>query len=124
MATGTRVERVAQAIKEEISRIFQEELKDPRIGFVTLTRVELTGDLRYAKVFVSIWGTEEQTRDAWVGIEHATGFVRRAVAQRLRLRFAPELRFIKDDSLEASDRVSRMLEELRRDQVAGGEERS
>lgn len=119
MASGTRVERVAQAIKEEISRILHDELKDPRIGFVTLTRVELTADLRYARVYVSILGSEEEQRVVWGGIESAAGFIRRLVGQRLRLRFAPEIRFVRDESLVASDRVSQVIEQLRREQRGG-----
>ncbi len=116
MASGTRVERVAQAIKEEVSRIVHDELRDPRIGFVTLTRVELTVDLHYARVYVSILGSEAERQVAWNGIVSAAGFVQRLVGQRLRLRFAPEIRFILDESIAVSDQMSRVIDQLHREE--------
>ena len=88
------------------------EVKDPRIGFVTVTRVSLGPDLRQARIFVGVLGTEKQRQASLVGLKQASGFMRRALGQRLRLRHTPELLFQYDEGLEASDRVARLLEEI------------
>ena len=88
------------------------ELKDPRIGFVTVTRVNLGPDLRQARIFVGVLGTEKQRQASLVGLKQASGFMRRALGQRLRLRHTPELHFQYDEGLDASDRVARLLSEI------------
>lgn len=108
----SRAERVAQALKKEISNIIQNELKDPRIGFVTVTRVELTADLRYAKIFFSVLGDEKEQTKTRVALENATGFIRRLIAQRISLRFVPEVRFIHDRSCEYSIQIQRELKKI------------
>jgi ribosome-binding factor A len=109
--TGRRPERLAAAVRDEVARLLASDLKDPRLGFVTVTRVELTADLRYARVFVGVLGSEEdQERNLGV-LKGAAGYVRREVGRRLRLRFAPEIDFRYDRGLEATDRVARLLAE-------------
>jgi ribosome-binding factor A len=107
-----RTERLGEEIREEVARMISGELKDPRIGFVTVTRVDLGPDLRQARVFVGVLGTEKQRQASLVGLKQASGFMRRALGQRLRLRHTPELLFQYDEGLDASDRVARLLSEI------------
>jgi len=107
-----RHDKVTQAIKKEISSIIQYELKDPRLGFVTITRVEMTADLRYAKVFFSVLGKEEERKKTKAALDSALGYIRRLIAQRIRLRFAPEIIFREDRSIEYSIQIEKLLNEL------------
>ena len=109
-----RTERLGEEIREEVARMVTAELKDPRIGFVTVTRVDLGPDLRQARIFVGVLGTEKQRQTSLTGLKQAAGFMRRALGQRLRLRHTPELVFQYDEGLEASDRVARLLDEIQR----------
>lgn len=109
----SRQERVAEAIKKEVSIIIHDELKDPRLGFVTVTRVEVTQDLRQAKIFFSVLGKEEEYRKTKEALDSALGFIRRLIAQRIRLRFAPQIIFKEDRSGEYSIRIQEVLEEIR-----------
>ncbi|MFH1127972.1 MAG: 30S ribosome-binding factor RbfA [Candidatus Omnitrophota bacterium] len=108
-----RFEKVAEAIKKEVSNIIQHELKDPRRGFVTITQVELTPDMRSAKIFYSVLGKEEDYARTKNALESATGFIRSLIAQRLELRFAPEIVFKEDRSQEYSVRIQEILEEIK-----------
>ena len=109
----SRVERVAVVFKREISSIIHEELKDPRIGFLTVTRIELTQDLRYAKIFFSVLGTEKEQTDTQEALKSASGFIRRLIAQRIRLRLVPEIRFIQDKSSEYSVHIQQELDKIK-----------
>jgi len=108
-----RTDRLAEEVREEVAQMISGELKDPRIGFVTVTRVTVTPDLRQARIFVGVLGAERQRAATLTGLRQASGFLRRALGQRLRLRHTPELTFQYDEGLEASDRVARLLEEVR-----------
>ena len=110
---GIRVDRVQRQLKKEISRILQEELKDPRIGFVTVTRIELTGDLRHAKVYFSILGDEENQKSGEEGIQRAAGYIRKLIGQRIPLRYVPELSFRLDRSIEYSIELEKTFERLK-----------
>jgi ribosome-binding factor A len=106
-----RNERLAEEIREEVARIISADVKDPRLGFVTVTRVELTADLRTARVLVGILG-EARERARSLGIlRRAAGFVRRELGRRLSVRHTPEVLFQLDTGLDASDRVARLLDE-------------
>ncbi len=107
-----RHEKITQAIKREISSIIHDELKDPRLGFVTITRVEMTADLRYAKVFFSVLGKEEERKKTKEALDSASGYIRRLIAQRIRLRFSPEIMFREDRSIEYSIQIDKLLNEL------------
>lgn len=107
-----RHEKVAVALKKEISGILHDELKDPRLGFVTITRVELTSDLRYARIFFSVLGKEQDYRKTKKALESAGGFIRSLIAQRIQLRFAPEIVFKEDKSAEYSVRIQEVLDEI------------
>jgi ribosome-binding factor A len=106
-----RVERLAGEIRDEVARMIASELKDPRLGFVTVTRVDLTADLRYARVYVGVLGEEGEGGTSLGVLRRASGFVRREIGRRLRVRFAPEIDFRYDRGLEATDRVARLLAE-------------
>jgi len=106
-----RAARLAEEIREQVAELIASKLKDPRIGFVTVTRVELTSDQRLARILFGVLGDQEARKKTLVGLSQATGFVRRELAQRLRLRFMPEIVFEYDRGLEATDRVARLLEE-------------
>ena len=107
-----RVERVQEFIQQELSKIVLTELKDPRIGFVTVTGVEATGDLRSAKVFISLMGSEEAKKATWVGLQHSLGFLRTEVGRRLGIRHTPELTLHLDTSLDKSEHIEKLLREL------------
>ena len=111
-----RVEKVQELMKQEISKIILQELKDPRIGFVTVTEVELTKDLRSAKVFVSLMGNEQQIKDCWTGLNSSLGYIRREVGQRIRLRCTPELTFHLDKSLDYSAHIQELLMKIKREE--------
>ncbi len=109
-----RASRVGEQIKKELSQIIQQELKDPRIGFVTVTAVEMSGDLAQAKVYVGIMGDKEQQESTLEGLEKARGFIRSEVGSRVPLRYTPELIFKLDQSLEHGQHISKLLEEVKR----------
>ncbi|MCX5702413.1 MAG: 30S ribosome-binding factor RbfA [Candidatus Omnitrophica bacterium] len=108
-----RYEKVAEALRKEISSIIHDELKDPRLGFVTITNVDLTGDLRYAKVFFSVLGKDQEYKRTKEALDSALGFIRRLIAQRIRLRFTPEIAFKEDRSSEYSIKIQQVLEEIK-----------
>ncbi|MFH1888611.1 MAG: 30S ribosome-binding factor RbfA [Candidatus Omnitrophota bacterium] len=108
-----RYDKVGEALKREIGNIIQFELKDPRLGFITVTRVEITPDLRYAKVFFSVLGKEEEHKKTKEALDSALGFIRRLIAQRIRLRFVPEISFKEDRSIEYSIRIQEALDEVK-----------
>lgn len=110
-----RYEKVAVAIQREVSNIIHNELKDPRLGFITITHVELTPDLRYAKVYFSVLGKEEDYKKTKIALENASGFIRSLIAQRLRLRFAPEIVFKEDKSSEYSIRIQEVLDQIKQE---------
>ena len=102
---------MAEEIREEVARIIGREVKDPRIGFVTVTRVSLTPDLRIAHVNVGILGDAAQHEKSLTALRQAAGFVRRELGRRIRMRHTPELVFHYDEGLDATDRVARLLAE-------------
>lgn len=111
-----RVNRVGEQIKKEISDIIQNELKDPRVGFVTVMEVDVTGDLQIANVFISVLGSEEQKQDSLKALRKAVGFIRSEVGKRVRLRLTPEIVFHLDTSLDYSTRIQEVLRDIRTDE--------
>ena len=110
---GKRLERVNQLIKEEISTLLQRELKDPRLGFLTVTEVDTTTDLKQAKVYVSVLGNDEQWVKSFKALESARGFVWAWLRRHLDLRVTPELSFRPDRSMEHAARMQALLAGLR-----------
>ena len=107
-----RPERVAEQLRMDVADILQKDLKDPRLGMVTCTRVDLTNDLRHAKVYVSVLGEDKD--DSMRALESAAGYVRRKLARRLGLRVSPEIVFVFDPSVEYSIRLEGLIEETKR----------
>jgi ribosome-binding factor A len=115
---SNRSKRVGDRIREEISDLLLRKVKDPRIGFVTITAVEVSKNLRAAKVFYSVLGAPEDRQRAADGLASALGFIKLELGARLQLKFMPEIVFAYDPSIEYGDRIERLLMEIRRD---GGE---
>jgi ribosome-binding factor A len=107
-----RTNRLEEEIREEVAKIIAGELKDPRIGFVTVTGVQLTPDLRHARVSVGVLGDQAARDKSLAGLRQAAGFVRRVLGQRLRIRHTPEVQFLYDKGLDATDRVARLLDQV------------
>ncbi len=119
-----RPEKVAHLMRREVADILETKLRDPRLGrTVTVTDVEVTHDLSFAKIYVTVLGTEAERKSTLEALGHATGFVRREIGQRLELREVPEIRFLYDDSLDKGGRVEDLLRRLERGEpVEGGED--
>jgi len=109
---GKRLDRVNQLIKEEISLLLQRELKDPRLGFVSVTEVETSKDLRSAKVYISVLGGDDQWKASMAALVSARGFVRNWLRQHLDLRVTPDLDFRPDRSMEHAARIQALLKDL------------
>ena len=108
-----RPNRVAEEIKREIVDIIRTEIKDPRVdGLVSVTDVEVTNDLSYAKIFVSKYGSAESREEARKDLEKAAGFIRSELSKRLKLRYMPELIFVLDDSLEYGAKIEKILNNI------------
>jgi ribosome-binding factor A len=112
MLTGNRSERVGDQILREISNLLLLKVKDPRLKGVTLTDVRMSKDLRHAYVYYSLLGEEEQKNQAQSGFESAKGFIRKAIGERLHLRYVPNIQFRYDVSLEHGQKIDRLLEEV------------
>lgn len=118
---GRRVERVARAIREAVSEVFLSQLKDPRMGFVTITRVEATADLREATVYFSVMGEVAEQRRVGQCIQHARGFIQREVGRRLVMRFCPHLTFAEDARFKESLEIERLIQLTRQERHADAE---
>jgi ribosome-binding factor A len=110
---GKRLERVNQLIKEEVSMLLQRELKDPRLGFVTVTEVDVTPDLKQARVYVSVLGSEERWVSSFQALQSARGFVWSWLRRHLDLRVTPEIVFRPDRSMEHAAHIQSLLASLR-----------
>jgi ribosome-binding factor A len=120
MATGRRISRVSELIKREISQMLLFGIKDERIGtgMVSVTDVDVSGDLQHAKIFVSIYGTDEARAATMEGLQSACGYIRGQLGKRVNLRRTPELSFEEDRSLERGMRVINLIEQLAQDRPA------
>jgi ribosome-binding factor A len=108
-----RKEKVQEAILKEVSSILQDKMHDPRLGFVTITAVEVTADLRYAKVYYSVLGKDEDAAKTKEALDSALGYIRTLVAERIQLRFAPEIVFKRDTSSQYGSRIEEVLNEIK-----------
>lgn len=111
-----RSTQVGAAMGREIALIIQRELKDPRLGFVSVSGVELSDDLKFGRVFVSILGDEESRRASLEGLESAKGYIRKLLGERLKLRCTPEIVFKEDLSIEQGARIDRLIDSLHREE--------
>lgn len=110
-----RADRISGLLKEEIGQLIQKDLKDPRIGFVTITRVILSRDLRHAKVFFSTYGDEGAKQRSLEGLKSALGFIRGELGRRLNLRFVPELDFRIDGSVEHAFHIGEIIHRMKKE---------
>lgn len=107
-----RLKQINRAIREEISDLLTRHINDPRIkGIISVTEVNVTPDLKYARVYVSAMGTEEEKAEVFAGLSAASGFMRRELGNRLRLRYTPELIFQRDDSIERGDHLLQLIDQ-------------
>lgn len=109
--------RVGDLLQREISNIIEKELKDPRIGFLTITKVDLSDDLKLARVYYSVLGTEEEKGKSAEGLRSAKGFIKRLLGQRTRLKYLPDILFVFDDSFEKEQHIQSILERLKDDEA-------
>lgn len=120
MRTNYRIERVKELLKHEIDDIIRGRLKDPRVsGFITVTDVEVSRDLRHAKVFVSVLGPSEKKNEVLEGLTSASGFVRSELGRRVRIKFIPEVIFELDHTLEEADKVLRLINQVVKERKEG-----
>lgn len=118
MADSRRQDRVAALIQRELSEIIQRSVKDPRVAFCTVTQAEVSADLKYVDVKVSVIGDEAQKEKALAGLKSATGFLRREIGKRLTLRYSPELRFAIDESADYLLRIDGLLKTVKSEDEA------
>lgn len=109
-------------IKAETSEILHRQLKDPRVGFVSVTDVEVSQDLNFVRIFVSVLGDDEARTETMKVLERAVGFVRSELARRIRLRHAPEICFKHDDSIERGTRIAKLLNDLKTETIPRSEQ--
>jgi len=107
-----RARQVGELLKREIGSIIQQRVKDPKIGFITVTQVTVTRDLRLAKIHVSVLGNEEQKKQGFAALRHALPFIRNEVGHRVTLRFLPELQICEDQSIDRTMRIESLLHEI------------
>jgi ribosome-binding factor A len=119
---GKRSEKVADLIHKEISEMLVKTIKDPRIGFVTITRVTVSEDCRNAKVYFSVAGTHEERERSMEGLSSAKGYIRKELGQRIRLRYTPEIIFKFDPSIEYSIHIGEVIRHLKREEGTDGNE--
>ena len=111
MAGSQRLRRVADQIQRELSGLLRSELKDPRVGMITLTGVEVSPDLAHAKVFFTMLGDADALARTQEGLSRAAGFLRSELGHRLKLRVTPEVRFVHDASVERGARLSKLIDD-------------
>lgn len=119
---GKRSEKVADLIQQEVSQMLLRSIKDPRIGFVTITKVTVSEDCRFARVYFSVAGTLAERESSEKGLNSATGYVRKELGRRLRLRYTPEIVFQFDPSIEYAIHMEEIIRDIHRGKEPNGEE--
>jgi ribosome-binding factor A len=112
MATNSRLERVAALIQQEVGSMFARGLKDPRIGFVTITGAKVSPDLREAWVYYAVHGDERTRQETAKGLEAARGYVRRELGKALTMRVTPDVHFVVDEAIDRGDRIERLIKQV------------
>ena len=107
-----RAERVGEQMKQEVMDIVNNKVKDPRIGFLTITDVQLTNDLSIATIYLTVLGSDKQIEDTFKGLEKAKGFIKSEIGSRMRLRIVPEIKFEYDESIDYGNKIERMIQDL------------
>lgn len=108
-----RTDRLGELFRIEISKLLQKGLKDPRVGFATINRVDITEDLSFAKVLVSVMGSDKEKRDTIIGLRSSAGFIRQFLGKGIKIRKIPELQFVLDENLEHALHIDSILAELK-----------
>jgi ribosome-binding factor A len=119
---SVRANRVGEQMKKELGEIIGRKIKDPRIGFVTVTDVQVTGDLQQATVYISVLGDEKQKEDSLIGLAKAKGFIRSEIGQRIRLRKTPEIIFEFDESVNYGNRIETLLNQIHNEDKDNGQD--
>ena len=122
MLPGSRASRVSDLVKREVADLLMRRVKDPRVKAITVTGVDVSKDLRYAKVYFSLIGDEKAVRLAQAGLESAKGFIKREIGLRLELKHVPDIVFKHDPSLEEGSRMERLLQKIKDDEFSSPEE--
>ncbi len=113
-----RLQQVADTMQRILGEVIQKELKDPRVGFATVTRVEVSADLQHAKVYISVMGTPEERAATMAALNHARGFLRKRLADEMGyMRFIPELRLVQDTSLDYSMHLEQVFREIQHERL-------
>lgn len=110
-----RARKVSEEIKKEVSNILRDDVKDPRVGFITITGVDTTNDLSSAKIYFSVLGEKQEIDDTTKALDSAHGFIRREIGHRIQLRHVPEIQFIYDNSIEHASHIDELLEKIKKD---------
>ena len=113
---SNRVRKVELLVKDEVSKIIITKLKDPRVGFVTVTSVEMNADLKSAQIFISVMGTQSQKNETISSLNDASKYIRSELNQRIKLRYSPSITFRLDDTIDRAIRIGQILEELGKDE--------
>jgi len=116
MTGKSRAERVAELVRKEIAQLILDGLKDPRIGFVSVMAVRMSPDLKYANIYVSLYGSESERKGSLVGLQNSARWLRGVVARNLKLRYAPEIRFFPDDTLDRVFHLEEVFKQLHREE--------
>ncbi|HEY5526127.1 MAG TPA: 30S ribosome-binding factor RbfA [Candidatus Anoxymicrobiaceae bacterium] len=116
-----RLNKVEEACKEVLSEVLQREVKDPRVGFVTITSVKVSPDLRHAKVYVSVLGTREDTERSFEGLESSKGYMRSELGKHLRIKYLPEIEIVKDDVSEEALHLAEVFRRVEADMEESGD---
>jgi ribosome-binding factor A len=123
MKSNNRLVRINEEFQKEITQIIRTELKDPRVAtMTTVMNVEVTPDLKYAKIFISVLGDAKQKAEAIEGLKNASGFIRKELAHRINLRNTPQLSFVLDESVEYAIKMSKLIEEVNKTSNTSSEE--
>ena len=112
MSQGSRSDRVADQLRSELGQLLAREVRDPGIGFVTLTRVQVSGDLQLARVFYTVLGDDTARRNSARALKRAAPYLRRQIGSRLRLKRVPELTFLYDESIAGQDRIEQLINQI------------
>jgi ribosome-binding factor A len=116
MQPSRRPQRLALEIQQEVSTMIFRDMKDRRIGFVTVTGVQVSPDLRHARIFVSLMGSDAEKKESLAALNHATGWVRRELGQRIRMRFVPDVVFSMDTTQDYGEHIDRLIDQIHKHQ--------
>ncbi len=112
MQPSRRPQRLALQIQHEVSLMISRDMKDRRIGFVTVTGIHMSPDLRHAKIYVSLMGSESEKKESLETLNHAAGWIRHELGQRIRMKFTPEILFLTDTSQDYGEHIDRLIDEI------------